>query len=223
MKKFGIVAAFAAAATLGLAAMSAQAQTVRDAATYDIVSETQHPSDLRTADARELAQLTQLSDHGYSNDAVDGGISIPYGDMIADFLTWLLMLAGAVAAWVMRRLPSAAVSALDMLAGALGQGRANELLEKAITYGVNTTAGAVRGKTLSVKVGNEVLERALEYAVRHAPSLVTKLGGIQSIREKIIARLDLEADAAIPAPRPPAESLIRADSAAPAPTPAPAQ
>jgi hypothetical protein len=140
----------------------------------------------------------------------DGEVQIPYGDWVSSILTWLLGVAGIAAAWLLRRLPATIVSALDAISGALGQGRANELLEKAITYGINTTAGAIRGKTLTVKVGMEVLERALEYAVRHAPAFVAWAGGAIAVREKIIARLDLEADAELPAPKPPADTLVTA-------------
>lgn len=138
----------------------------------------------------------------------DGQVDVPWGDWLAEILKGLLVFVGGVALWLLRRLPANLVTALDMFAGMMGQGRANELLEKAITYGVNTTAGAVKGRTLTVKVGLEVLERALEYAVRHAPNLVKMLGGVQAVREKIIARLELEETAALPAPKPPADTLV---------------
>lgn len=154
---------------------------------------------------------------------IDGEIIVPWGDWLSELLKAMLAIAGAAVLWLLRRLPSHVVDFLDMLSGMAGQGRANELLEKALGYGINTTAGAVRGKALPVKVGNEVLERALEYALRHAPMLVEKIGGVAGVREKIIARLELEPDAALPAPRPPAtQGLVSAAPEAPAPQPQPA-
>lgn len=138
----------------------------------------------------------------------DGEVIIPWGDLVGDALGWLLGLVGVIAAALLRKLPASIVAVVDNLAGTFLQKRASELLELAITYGINTTEGAVRGKTMTVNVGLEVLERALEYAVRHAPGLIASLGGIVSLREKIIARLDLEPAAQLPSPKPPAETLV---------------
>jgi hypothetical protein len=205
MKKFAIVAAFAVAClSLACMAPAAFAQTVSDAASYEVTLEAPMP-----ARGAEFATPTQF--------VPDGEVEVPYGDFLADLLTQLLGLAGIAAAWLLRRVPANIVATLDQFAGAMGQGRVNELLEKAVTYGINTTAGAARGRTLTVKVGNEVAERAFEYALRHAPKLVSWLGGIQALREMIIARLDLEPDAELPSPRPPAETLISSASTTPAP------
>lgn len=140
------------------------------------------------------ARLTQYQ--------IDGRIEIPWGDWLSEIIKALTIVVGAVAAWLLRKVPANITAALDMFAGMLGQGRVNELLDKAVTYGVNATSGAVKGKTLSVGVGNEVLERAFEYALRHAPGLVSKLGGMTILREKILARLELDADASLPVPKP---------------------
>lgn len=157
----------------------------------------------------ERASLTQY--------APDGQVAVPWGDWLSELIGAAIALIAAAALALFRRLPAHLVSALDAFAGMMGQGRADALLEKAVNYGVNVTQGAVRGKTMNVKIGNEVLERAFEYAVRHAPTLVKKLGGLQQVREKIIARLDLDENAAVPAPRPPVETLI-VEAATPAGT-----
>lgn len=211
MKKLVLGAALAVAAMCAVLtpALPAHAQTVTDAAAY----ETDAAVEL-VAPAADSARLHETRLTAY---APDGRVDVPWGDWLSEALKALLALAGALALWLLRRLPSTMVSALDMFAGMLGQGRANELLEKAVAYGVNVTAGAVKGKTLTVNVGNEVMERALEYALRHAPQLVAKLGGIAVIREKIIARLDLDESAAIPSPRPPAERLIQQAASTPSP------
>lgn len=160
----------------------------------------------------------------YSNDAVDGGSELPYGDLIGHVLTSLLGLVALAGAWLARKLPGGIVATLNQLSGLFGAGRVDQLLDKAITYGINVTAGAVKGKSLSVKIGNEVLERAFEYAIRHAPTVVRLAGGSAFVREKIIGRLDLDADVALPAARPPAELTLERVSltAPPAPPSAPA-
>lgn len=217
MKKLVLGAALAVAAMFVALAPAAlvQAQTVTDAAAYQIDEAYVHQGAVElVAPAADSARLHETRLTAY---APDGRVDVPWGDWLSEALKALLALAGALALWLLRRLPSTMVSALDMFAGMMGQGRANELLEKAVAYGVNVTAGAVKGKTLKVEVGNEVMERALEYALRHAPQLVAKLGGIAVIREKIIARLDLDENAAIPSPRPPAERLIQQAVSTPSP------
>lgn len=206
MKKLLIAAALAAACFV----LPAAAQTVSDATT-GIVLEAPMP-----APGAEFSAPTQ-----YSNTEADGGSSVPYGDVIADLLGYLLSAAGVFALWLLRRLPKVAVDALNMIGGITLQKRADELLELAIKYGVNTTAGAVRGKTLSLKIGNEVLERAFEYALRHAPGLVGKIGGLVQLREKIIARLDIDASEAFTAARQPIVEPIQVPPPTP-PQPVPA-
>lgn len=149
--------------------------------------------------------------------APDGQVVIGWGALLAEILDNLYLAAVAVALWLLRKLPKVAVDALNALAGLLGQGRVDTLLERAVQYGINATKGAVAGRTLTVPVGNEVLERAFEYALRHAPRLVSWAGGAIALREKIIARLNLEEDAAVPTPKPPADQLIREIEPAAAP------
>jgi hypothetical protein len=154
--------------------------------------------------------------------ASDHQVEVPWGAWLGELISGAFALLMAALLWMLRRLPASAVAALNMLAGLFGQNRVDALLERAVQYGINATKGAVKDRVLTVNVGNEVLERAFEYAVRHAPALVAKFGGLQALREKIIARLNLEADAAVPVPRPPAtEGLVSVEvlTAHPAPTP----
>lgn len=147
----------------------------------------------------------------------DGQIIVGWGAIVAELLDQAYLIFFGIALYLLRRLPKVAVDALNALAGLLGQGRVDQLLEKAVQYGINATKGAVAGRTLTVPVGNEVLERAFEYALRHAPRLVSWAGGAIALREKIIARLNLEEDAAVPTPKPPADQLIREIEPAAAP------
>lgn len=189
MKLAHICAAFAIACasllSIGALDAPAAAQTVSDAAQFDAAAAFGNPASYQSDDVRPFQP--------------DGSVSLPWGDLLSEILTGLIILVGTLVAWALRKAPKALVDALDMFAGMMGQGRANELLEKAVTYGINTTAGAVKGKTLDFKVSSAVLERAYEYAIRNAPGLVKSMGGLLRLREKIIARLEVSDDVALPA------------------------
>ncbi len=45
-----------------------------------------------------------------------------------------------------------------------------QLLGRAIDYGINATANAVKGKTLSVDVGHAVAAQAVKYALDYGPA-----------------------------------------------------
>jgi hypothetical protein len=118
---------------------------------------------------------------------LDGFIRIPWGNYVAD---GLVACSAVVVAGVTALLRPVLQSSF------LGR-TVDQLLERAIQYGINATADAVRGKNLSIAVGNQVLERAAEYALAHAPALVRRMGGMTRLKEKIIARLDLAAGATV--------------------------
>lgn len=205
MKK--ILAAFAAgvlACACVLApitlATNAQAQSVYGALAQDT-------ADANAAAASQGAPVTyaQLTT---SPAPIDGEVQVPWGQWLSDLIGAAFAIIFAGVLWAVRRMPENIVNMVDAIARAMGQGSMNELLEKAVSYGINVTQGAVRDQTLSLKVGNQVLERAAEYAMRAAPELVAKYGGLGPLRERIIARLQLDADAGIAAPLPPVEALI---------------
>jgi hypothetical protein len=157
-------------------------------------------------------QLTAPAPSTYATPTAfvpDGEVPIAWGALvdalIGDLLDTLPMVLAGFVAWVLRKLP-------EEVAGIFRAWRVDQLLDKALQYGINATRGAVKDRALTVQVGNEVLERAFEYALRHAPMLVSKIGASEYLREKIIARLNLEADAAVPTPRPAAEFLVSADA-----------
>lgn len=127
-----------------------------------------------------------------AEDPVDTIVSIPWGDWLYDSATTLIAIIGAIMAWGIRKLPArlVAIAQTDQV---------EQLLRNAIGYGVNTTAGAAKGKSLTIDVGNEVLEKALQYAIDNGPRwLISWAGGEEGIKGKIIARLDLDAKAAAP-------------------------
>jgi hypothetical protein len=116
----------------------------------------------------------------------------------ATVTTWLQAvgwLLASAALWAFRQLPA-------NLVAAFGNARVEVLLNNAIGWGINAVAGAVKDKTLTVDVGNEVLAKALQYALDNAPSwLQSWAGGPEGIARKIWARLNLgegASDAAVP-------------------------
>lgn len=122
-----------------------------------------------------------------------GGVTIPWGDWVAAAAAsmgeTILMLVLGLVAWMSRSLPPA-------IAGMLKTKQVEQLLQRAVDYGLNAVAGAAKGKTLDVNTGNEVLNVALAYAVDRAPAqLISWLGGPQALQHMILARLQLGEDA----------------------------
>lgn len=97
----------------------------------------------------------------------------------------------ALFAWGVRQLPKGVADIVKTL-------RIEQLLVRAVDYGLNAVAGATRGRTLDVRVGSEVLAQAAQYAIDQAPGrLIEWAGGVEAIKKMILARLQLapEADA----------------------------
>lgn len=171
---------------------------------------------LESADANAAAAVagdhvtyTQLTAPTRAAAPIDGEVTVPWGEWLGALIDAAYALILGFLLWLLRKVPKNIVDMVNAIAQALGQGGVNELLGKAVDYGINVTQGAVRDQKMTIKVGNEVLERATEYALRHAPGLVAKYGGLATLREKIIARLNLDGEAGVPAPRPPVDSLIQ--------------
>lgn len=123
--------------------------------------------------------------------AVDTTIDIPISSWLTAAAEFIGPMLGIAALWLIRKLPA-------QLAGILITVRAEQLLEKAISYAINAVAGATKDKPLSFNVGSEVAAKAVQYAIDNAPGwLVTWLGGTEAIRQKIIARITVEPAAAL--------------------------
>lgn len=116
--------------------------------------------------------------------AQDGAVSVPWGDWLAGGLVYLrdAVIAGVVAliAWAARKLPTQ-VGEIILAA------RVEQLLARAADYGIAAVGGAVKGKSFDVRVTNQVIEAAADYAIANAPALVEKLG--DTLRPKILARI----------------------------------
>lgn len=123
----------------------------------------------------------------------DTTVTLPFGAWINAIAPTVIEIAGAVLtvilAWAARLLPATLRSFISDAA----MKQAEQLLERAVDYGINAVAGAAKDKTLTIDVGNQVIAQAANYVVTHGPAwLIDWMGGAAAIEQKIIARLPLE-------------------------------
>lgn len=112
-----------------------------------------------------------------------------YGATIAQCASAIGTLLFAGVMWALRLLPSQVYAVIVSM-------RADQLLQKAIDYGINMVTAATKDKALTADVGNAVLAQALQYVIDHAPDwLQSWMGGPDAIAQKIVARLNLASDA----------------------------
>lgn len=134
-----------------------------------------------------------LSAAAFAQAATDTTVTVPWGDTLAQILTaaqetLTVLLLGVMAAAV-AKLPGWAQAIINTW-------RVDQMLAKAIAYGINTTAGAVKGEQLQADVGNAVVKRAVDYAIANAPGwLIGWMGGEAGVKQKIMARVDVGAGA----------------------------
>jgi hypothetical protein len=135
-------------------------------------------------------------------------IAIPAGDWLAVVAEWAGPILGALVLWGVRQLPGEVVAFLRVI-------RFEQLVDRSIDAAVQATAGAARGRTLSVDIGSKVLAEATKIVIASAPKLVRwAAGGDEDLlRRKILARLDLEPGAEYAAITDRGPQLIRGRSA----------
>lgn len=134
-----------------------------------------------------------LSAAAFAQAATDTTVTVPWGDTLAQILTaaqetLTVLLLGVLAAAV-AKLPGWAQAIINTW-------RVDQLLGRAIAFGINTTADAVQGQQLKVEVGNAVVKRAVEYAMVNGPGwLIAWMGGEDKLKMKIMARVGVGAGA----------------------------
>lgn len=118
--------------------------------------------------------------------AQDTSVSIPVGEILGYILPSIgLLLFGGVL-WIAKTLSPS-------LYAILRTAQTEQLLARAISYGINATHGATKGKALNFKVGNEVARNALQFTLTHGGAWVKEFAGDPILlAEKIYSRLDLE-------------------------------
>lgn len=128
---------------------------------------------------------------------VNQDVSIPYGQWIADLgdiaKAWLIPSLLGVMTWVVGAYVPAP---LRGIANNIMRKEAEQLLQRAIDYGIAATAGAKHDETLSIPVANEVLRKGANYALANGwPKLIDFLDGPDGILAKMLARLDIPVEA----------------------------
>ncbi len=104
-------------------------------------------------------------------------VVVPVGDWIGQASGAIASIAVAVLSWIAAKwLPAWVRTYLT-----------EQLLSRAVDYGIAAVAGAAKGKVLEIPVANAVLREAAIYAVDHAPTTAKWLG--DTLTPKLIARL----------------------------------
>lgn len=114
-------------------------------------------------------------------------VQIPWGDWLSAALTYFREVVVAVVVagigWTARKLPGQAGEIITAM-------RLEQLLTRAVDYGLAAVEGSAKGKVLTVGVTNSVIAEAVSYAVRSAPGLAEQFAG--SLRAKVLARLSAQ-------------------------------
>lgn len=120
-------------------------------------------------------------------------VTVPWGEWLAAAAPDATTILAAVVLWALRQIPGE-------VGAWLRTRRVEQLLERAIGWGVNTVAGAARDKVLKMEVASDVLAEATQYAIERAPrSLIAWMGGRAAITDMIWARLQVEEGAGLTA------------------------
>jgi len=104
-------------------------------------------------------------------------VVVPWGDWVSSVLASLGSIAIGLLSFVVAKWAPAYVKML----------LTDDLIAKAVNYGVGAVEGAVAGKTLTLETTNSVLAAAEQYAVASAPAICKWLGA--NLRPLILARL----------------------------------
>lgn len=119
-------------------------------------------------------------------------VGVPYGDLVSTVLDYATPILLGVAMWTFRFVPSRFRALLMTM-------QVEQLLSRAITFGINSVREATKDKTLTLDVSNKVLKEALAYALLHGGPVIRQfMGKPEDIAEKLWARLPIDADVAKP-------------------------
>lgn len=122
-------------------------------------------------------------------------INVPYGDAIKwvfdNFNTLIITVILALVARVVALLPGPIGTLVNTLL-------TEQVLKRAIDYGINAVEGATSEGELSIPVGSAVLANAVNKVLASSPSwLINWMGGTDGISAKIFARLHLVSNATV--------------------------
>lgn len=141
--------------------------------------------------------------------AQETSVAIPWGDWLSEILVFvggiIITALGAILTWAATFLPATLRAYINQQMIK----QAEQLLARAIDYAIEAVSGAAKGQKLSISVGHEVVATAMRYAIEHGPAkLIEWMGGVDLLREKILARLDLEPDASAARVLPPTSDIV---------------
>lgn len=120
---------------------------------------------------------------------------LPWGDWVVAVLQpasaiLVPLAAGVVMAGVAKVSPWAALF--------LSRERVQSAIQAGADYGINATAGAVKGKTLSVPLGYKALAAGTQHVIDTTPARVLKkAGGVEGIAGMIFRSLPLDEHASV--------------------------
>lgn len=115
--------------------------------------------------------------------ASDTIVQIPIGTWADYILPALAAVLLAALIWGVSKLPIQAIFKTLLT---------EQVLSKAVDFGINMVQGATKDKVLEVDVGNAVVKSAADYVIKYGPKwLIDFLGGETGIKDRIIARLDI--------------------------------
>jgi len=135
-----------------------------------------------------LAALTLPAQLGDTTTTVQ----IPVSDVTGAVAQYVALALVGAFMWGFKFLPQQVCAMLMTM-------RVDQLLTRAVTFGINSVAGATKDRIISIDVGNRVLKEALTYALMHGGTLVKRFAGSPvDLAEKIWSRLELPADAVKP-------------------------
>lgn len=123
---------------------------------------------------------------------VDTVVHVPVGSWIDSALGYLTLALGGIIAWAFRALPTRIASLLMTL-------QAEQLMTRALTFAINSVAGATRDKVWTVDVRNQVLKEFVTYVLVHGSAAAkTFIGTPAVIAEKGLSRIDAPTDGVAP-------------------------
>lgn len=119
---------------------------------------------------------------------VDGKCAVDIGNVVqfaADHLFGIVAsLVLALYSIALRSLPS-------NIAGILKTFRVDQLLIKAVTYGISMVVDATRDKKWNVDLGSSIIAHAIEYALSKMPEWMrTWIGPLDNLISMVIARIE---------------------------------
>ena len=146
----------------------------------------------RLAMAALAAVFLTCATAAFAADVAPNLVVVPWGDLVAAILPAAEVLFMGALLWV-------ASTFAPPLYAFLRTKQVEQLLNRAGDFAFNSVGGAVKGRELSIEVGNAVLREMLDYALKHGGAWLTEFAGTPiEIAEKAYARLPFPAEATKP-------------------------